>query len=230
MLPIILAIIGAFLILFVLVPVYVTFSKQPKYKISCIAIKALTTGISFVFALIGFLTLNKLPNINGNEYQIPSPYWALIGLGLCLIADVFLCINLVAGGVFFFLGHLAYIAFFLSLGGFHTVSIIIYTLLCVATLCYFYRYTAILKRYHLLFVLYAMTILATVTLGLLLPYTYDLYGFLPACASLLLVASDFLLARNKLLEETPLSRIVALNCYFMGQYLMAMTLYIAAFL
>jgi hypothetical protein len=72
-----------------------------------------------------------------------------------------------------------------------------------------------------------MSILATLALGLLLPYTFGLYGILPAIASLLLVVSDFCLARNKLFEETKFTRLLALSLYFGGQYMMAMTLYLA---
>jgi hypothetical protein len=72
-----------------------------------------------------------------------------------------------------------------------------------------------------------MTILATLALGLLLPYSYDLYGIIPALASILLVTSDFCLARNKLFEETKFTRHLALGLYFGGQYMMAMTLFLA---
>lgn len=230
MLTIILAIIGAILILFVLTPAYLFSSTQAKYKSIGVILKGITTGISFLYALFGFLTLSQQSNNLSMKYPILYPYWLLIGLGLCVLADIMLCFRIIAGGALFFLGHLAYIIFFITLGGFHTIAIIIYTLLCVATLCYFYRYTSIVKRFRLFFVLYAMMILITLTLGILLPYTYGIFGIIPAIASVLLVSSDFMLARNKLLLETKTTRFVALSLYFGGQYVMAMTLYIAAFL
>ncbi len=224
MLSIILASLGFIIVLLVLTPIYAYFSTS-RCNQKAIITKGATTTICFAYALAGYLKSNDISTFTAPP--IHHAYWLLIGLGICTLADVILCLRFVIGGILFFLGHISYIIFFLTLGGFHTVTIVVFTLLCVAALCYFYRYSAVLLKYHLLFVLYGMITLANLALGLLLPYTYGFYGIIPAIASILLVVSDFFLARNKLFEETKFTKRIALSFYFGGQYLMAMTLYLA---
>lgn len=230
MLPILLAIIGSVVILFVLTPTYLCLSSHYKHKRKAFILKIFTTLISFSYALFGYLELSRKNHIQNLAAMIHSPYWVMLGLGLFVLANILLYLHMIAGGLLLLLGHLAYIIFFITLGGFHAVAIVVYTMLCVATLCYFYRYTPAVKRFLHIFAIYAMCTLVTLALGLLLPFTYGLYGIVPALASLLLISSDFMFARNKLLQETRFTRRIGLSCYFFSQFLMAMTLYIAAYL
>lgn len=227
MLTLVLAILGAILVLFLLTPAYAYLSSEKKYKKTAILVKGLNSGVSFGFALAGFIMWKNQTTIANPDSYMVAPQWVLIAIGLCVLGDVCLNVNFIAGGILFFLGHIAYIIFFLTLAAFNNIAFLLYTLLCAACLCYFYQYSTIVKRFHLLFVLYAMTILATLTFGLLLPYTYGWYGFLPAAASFFLVSSDFILARNKLTDNSKVLRLLSLTCYFGGQYLMAMTIYFA---
>lgn len=225
MLSIILAILGFIIVLLVLTPLYAYYTTS-RYKRIAIVIKAITSSICFAYALLGYL------NLNSDSLNLSPPHrnqlWLLIGLGISILAEVILSISFIIGGGLFFLGYVSYIIFFLTLGGFHTATIVVYTLLCVAALCYFYRYSAVLKRFHLLFVLYGMVILATLALGLLLPYSFGLYGILPALASIFLIFSNFCSARNKLFNQTKFTKLLALSLYYAGQYMMAMTLYLAS--
>lgn len=225
MLSIYLAILGASIVLLVLTPWYSYLSKRPNHKILTLTIKGLNTGASLLFAIIGYIRLVNLEMTSVPKNLIQN-YWILVGLSICLVADLVLRIHILAGGVLFFFGHVAYIIFFLSLTPLNAVSILIFTILCVVVLCYFYRYSPMLDGLKVPVTLYGIIICASLSLGIVLPFTFGVYGCLPAIAILLLVCSDFMLARNKMVIETPLTRTLALLFYFAGQFVMAMTLYL----
>ncbi|MDD5935391.1 MAG: lysoplasmalogenase [Clostridiales bacterium] len=221
-----LAILGASLVLLILTPCYSYLSRHSNHKVLTLTVKGLTTGVSLIFAINGYIRLINHTNVTPVPSQLIHNIWILIALGICFAADVMLEIYFITGGTLFFLGHGAYIVFFLSLAKFQPISILIFTVLCVAGLCYFYKYTPSLENLVIPFALYGMMISASLSIGILLPFSLGLYGYLPAVAILLLFCSDIMLARNKLVGETAVTRTLALLYYFAGQYLMAMTLYL----
>ncbi len=219
------AILGASIVLLVLTPLYSYLSKRPSHKILTLTIKGLNTGTSLLFAIIGYIRL-----VNQEITSVPKNLihnnWILIGLSIFFVADIVLRIHIATGGILFFFGHVAYMIFFLSLSSFNAISILIFTIACVVVLCYFYRYSPILDGLKVPVALYGMTICGSLSIGILLPFTFGIYGYLPAIAIILLVCSDIMLARNKMVEETALTRTLVLLYYFTGQFLMAMTLYL----
>lgn len=226
MLYLCLPIIGACLVLFILTPLYEYRSRTKRKHPATILIKGLTSGVSFAFALIGYLRLRGQESLTDIPNAIIDNYWIVVGLGLCVLADMVLCIHVVTGGVLFFFGHVAYVIFFFTLATPHPVSIFIFTILCVASLCYFYKYSPQLDGLIVPVTLYGILIFASLSIGITLPFLIGRFGILPALSILLLVISDLLLARNRMVTETPVSRSLALLYYFGGQFLMAMTLYL----
>ena len=223
------SIVGVGIILLLLTPCYIYLSSRPKYKILTLLVKGLTTSIAFFFALYGYLKLNSIKSTSVPDTFFQN-YWLLIAIGVCLIGDIVLRIHRVIGGIIFFVGHVAYIIFFLKLGEFHSISILIFTILCISGLCYFYRYLPRMEGLEIPLALYGCVISASVSLGVLLPLSVGIYGFIPAIAISLLFISDILLAHNKVIEESVLTRSFALLYYFGGQFLMAMTFYLPAVL
>ncbi len=230
MLYFILAIIGVAMILLLLTPWYIYLSNRPNHKLFTILVKGITTSIALFFAIFGYL---RLEHMESNTPQISTfvhNHWLLIAIGICLLGDIVLKIHQVIGGVIFFLGHVAYIIFFLSLAEFHPASILLFTILCISGLCYFYRYLPRMEGLEIPLALYGCTISASVSLGIILPFSIGIYGILPAIAITMLLISDILLARNKIIEESILTSTFALLYYFGGQFLMAMTYYLPSIL
>ena len=185
----------------------------------------MNTGISLLFAIIGYVRLINL-EVTSVPKNLIHNSWILVGLSICIAANIVFRIHIPAGSVLFFFGHVVYIIFFLSLSSLNAISIVIFTILWVIVLCYFYQYSPILEGLKVPITLYGMLICASLSIGIVLPFTFGIYGCLPAVGILLLVCSDLMLARNKMVAQTNFSRTLVLLCYFAGQYIMAMTLYL----
>ncbi len=225
--PFIIAMFSIFLMIFILMPCYLSLKRRGRNKKLSLLIKGATTLVAVILSYIGYWKAMTLLDTN----HLPSSFFSrsvLVGLTICLFADVLLGIQVYIGGFFFFLGHVAYIVYFIQLGGFPIICIPMVSFFTGIALCYFYRYSARLGKEKYLYFLYGLTIFTSLSLGLTLPFTIGLLGYPLALASVLLVASDLLLARNTLYRETSLSDTVSLLYYFSGQLLLALTIYLPA--
>lgn len=222
-LPILLAL---SIIWFFLTPVYYHLRDQTNNKILPLFIKAANTGTSLLLAFIGLLLFLQHPETIPKE--LSQNHLLVLGLGLCLIGDIVLNLNFIAGGVFFFIGHVSYIFYFIGLNGFPPIAIPIITICFVLLLLYFYPYTADIPNVSIVFAGYGLTILTTSTLGILLLFHLGIYGIFFAVGSLLIVLSDLLLFKNHLVMELRHSSITALYLYFTGQFFLALGLYLPA--
>lgn len=223
----IIAMFGIFLMILILMPCYISLKRRGRNKKLSLFVKGATTFIAVILSYLGYWKsmTSQVPN------QLPASFFSrsiLIGLTLCLFADVLLGIQVYIGGFLFFLGQVAYIVYFISLGGFPIICIPMISIFTGIALCYFYRYSARLRKEKYLYFFYGLTIFTTLSLGLTLPVTIGIWGYPLALASILLVVSDILLARNTLYKETSLSDTVALLYYFSGQMLLALTIYLPA--
>ncbi len=223
------AMFGIFLMIFILMPCYLSFKRRGRNKNLGLLVKGATTLIAVILSYLGYWKAMTSTITN----SLPASFYSrslLIGLTICLFADVLLGIQIYIGGFLFFLGHIAYIIYFIKLGGFPIICIPMVSIFTGTALCYFYRFSARLGKERYLYFLYGLIIFTTLSLGLTLPVTIGIIGYPFALASVLLVVSDILLARNTLYKETSLSDTVTLLYYFSGQLLLALTIYLSAHL
>lgn len=213
---IIISMFGIFLMIFILMPCYLSLKRSGRNKKLRLAVKGATTLIAVVLSYIGYWKAMSTDVMD----NLPALFFSrsvLVGLTICLFADVLLGIQAYIGGVLFFLGHIAYIVYFIELGGFPIICIPMISIFAGIALCYFYRFSARLGKEKYLYCIYGLTIFTSLSLGLTLPFTFGILGYPLALASVLLVVSDILLARNTLYKETSLSDTVAILYYFSGQ-------------
>lgn len=220
------AILGLFIILLVLTPLYYYLSHHKKNIFLRVGVKGLATGISLFFALAGYIRISHLGNTADVPFTMTSKIFLLAGLSICLLADISICFNLLIGGFLFLTGHVAYLIFFLLLTHFNPLSILIFTILIVAFLCYFYRYLVTLKKLAIPIFIYGTLLFASLSIGVMLPLSIGSCGFPCAIAIALLVIGDLIYFYDHIVKETPASKTLELLYYFSGQFLMAMTLYL----
>lgn len=229
MLAIIISMFGIFLMIFILMPCYLSLKRSGRNKNLKLTVKGATTLIAVILSYIGYWKAMTTDVTN----HLPESFFSrsvLIGLTICLFADVLLGVQVYIGGTLFFLGHIAYIVYFIMLGGFPLICIPMISIFTGIALCYFYRFSARLGKEKYLYCVYGLTIFTSLSLGLTLPFTIGILGYPLALASVLLVVSDVLLARNTLYKETSLSDTVAILYYYSGQLLLALTIYLTAHL
>jgi len=137
---IIISMIGIFLMIFILMPCYLSLKRSGRNKNLKLTVKGATTLIAVILSYIGYWNAMTTDVTN----HLPESFFSrsvLIGLTICLFADVLLEIQVYIGGILFFLGHVAYIVYFIMLGGFPIICNTLYkeTSLSdtVATLYYF---------------------------------------------------------------------------------------------
>ncbi len=217
----------------VLLPLYVRY-KRKKYKPWLKrAIKGSMTLISFAFCLAAIIKLHSeqggwfgLRTGTGFETNI----LVAVALFVCAVADVTLTVNLVAGGLLFWLGHALYISYFLTLARPQYVCVGLIIVPAFFAYKYFAKYTANIGRIKYGMYIYGITILGTFSLGIVLPYTLGSYGWLPAIAATLLVISDYMLATNSVSKSKVMDDLIYLGFYFSGQFVMALSVFLPVYL
>lgn len=223
MLCFIFAILGIGTILFMLTPYYYLLSQLKLNQKKATFIKGLNTLISFLFCIVGLL---RLQNCSHTMFSSFFCWFLVSGMLLCVFADITLEYNVLIGGILFFLGHLCYLLFFITIAPFHNVSMLIATLLAVLLLCLFYPFTPRMEPLTYPIMAYGLLLCISLSIGILLPFSLKQFGILPAIAILLLVISDILLAIYHFVIDRAIVRKWALYTYFVGQYLMAMTFFL----
>lgn len=223
MLYVTLAIIGFIIILCILTPNYYLLSQLKINPKKSTIFKGLNTTISLLFCVAGLIRL-----LNDSHTVFSSIFcWILaVGMLLCVFADIFLEYYVMAGGILFFLGHLCYLLFFIIIGRFYNVSMFIATLSAVLLLNIFYPFTPRMKPLTYPIMVYGLLLCISFSIGILLPFSLGTLGILPALAIFLLVVSDILLAVYHFVIDRAIIRKWALYTYFIGQYLMAMAVYL----
>ena len=225
--------IGAVLMEFLLLPIYIRLKNREKYKPLKITLKGCMTLIPVVFCTTAILALHKRTGdwsslVTDSGYE--TSLLILAGLIICLVADVVLVINFPVGMFLFLFGHICYILYFLTIGSFHIISIAILAVGFTFTYRYFNRFREAMGKLLPAYFLYALTIDITFSLGILLPFTIGPYGVLPALAASLLVISDYMLAVNRISGRKPWSDLMYLSYYFTGQFFMSLSVFIPVML
>jgi uncharacterized membrane protein YhhN len=218
---------------FLLLPVYIRLKKRQKYLPLKMTIKGLMTFIAFGFALYAVLVIRhrtgsffNLVTESGMKTHILLP----IGLFVCMVADVVLCVEFKIGMLMFLAGHICYSAYFLIIGGFNPVSVVIFVISAAAITLYFSRYTRKEGKMFILYTVYGIMISITLSTGLMLPFSIREYGVMPAISSVLLVVSDIMLGMNKVRKTTIISDLQYLGYYFSGQFVLALSVFVPAVL
>lgn len=221
--------VGAAIVQFLLLPIYIRLKHMTKFKPLMLVVKGSMTLIAFLFCAFGIFTLySRTGDIN--NLVTPKGYHTnllvMIGLFICIFADVMLSIKFVIGMVLFLLGHLCYISYFLTIAPFNPISIIIFIIPCVLSILYFKRFKANMGKLAPAYYVYGVVILCTFSIGIMLPFSLGPYGVVTAIAAVLLVISDYMLALNNVHKKKVLSDLMYLGYYFMGQFFMALSVFI----
>ncbi len=219
-------ILGFIILFIIIIPLYFRL-KKTKHQLIALMIKGSATMVPVLFSLASIIQLGRKPYQNIGSAHLPgASCWLLIGLLLCLIGDIIIGIHFLGGIVAFLLGHICYITAFSNLASLQLWSIVIFIVLFLLTLVVFYPLIPKMSKNKIPFLFYGTVILTMLSLALLLPYTIGYLGILPAIGAFLFVLSDFLLARIMLVKFTPLSDVVSLYIYYLGQFALAMSVYL----
>lgn len=222
-------IIAAAFMQFFLLPMYIRLKNRERFKPLKMAIKGFMTLIAFGFALFAVWRLyqqsgdiTKLSTPMGFKTNIMLP----IGLLVCAIADVVLCVNFPVGMLCFLAGHICYITYFIKLAGFSWYSLIPLVVGIGGIYKAFKKHSKTSGKMWPLYMIYGSVIMTTLSQGIILPLRIGAYGVAPAIAVILLVVSDIMLGINKLNSRKVLTDLMYLGYYFMGQFFLALSVFI----
>lgn len=170
-----------------------------------LALKGGTTLIAAALALVAALWTN-----------LPAAWWLVAGLCLCAVADVLLELKFEAGMLVFALGHVCYIAAFISRRGPTAVHIALFLALAAIALWVTRKLKKPLDGLYAPVSVYSMLILAMLTLSFGQP--------LPALiGAVLFVISDSLILYRLVRPAGRLNDAACILLYYCGQYLLALS-------
>ena len=200
--------------LLMIVPLYTKKKYDHSTRRNKLTVKGIAIGIPFIVLLYG--TLYSL------VAQSAAPIICMLPLGmfLCAIGDIILEIRFFKGGCFFLAGHLVYvIAVYCIFNAASWITLAAFVILS-ATGTYI-TITKLDKKYRVPLLLYNLVISASFALGITLVIGWSLPGTPVGAGLMLLVVSDWLLARNKLYGSNFRRSLISLVCYFGGQILIS---------
>ena len=214
---------------FFLLPMYIRLKNRERFKPLKITIKGFMTLIAFGFATFAVIrlfeqtgSLSNLSTATGFRTNIMLP----VGLLVCTVADILLCINFPVGMLCFLAGHICYITYFIMLAGFSWYSLIPFVVGVAGIYKGFRKHSRSSGKMWPLYMLYGTVIMTTLSLGIILPLKIGAYGVTPAIAVILLVVSDIMLGINKVHGRKVLTDLMYLGYYFMGQFILAMSVFV----
>ena len=220
---------AAALMQFLLLPVYIRLKNRQRYAVMKMAVKGLMTFIAFAFAAYAVFVLyrrsgnwSELVTETGMRTDILLP----IGLFVCMIADVVLCVDFKIGMVMFLAGHICYSAYFIRIGGITWVSLPIFIGGIAGIGIGLLRHVRREGKVFVLYTAYAVMITITLSTALVLPFKLREYGVLPAIAAVLLVVSDIMLGLNRVRKTKVIADLMYLGYYFTGQFILALSVFI----
>ena len=220
---------GAAMMQFLLLPIYIRLKNKQRFAPLKIAIKGCMTLIAVCFCAYGIF---KLYSVTGDFKNLVTPagyqtnLFVLIGLCICMVADIMLVICFPVGMLLFLCGHICYITYFLKIAPFSPISIIIFVIASIIACFYYGRFRDKMGKLMVAYYVYGFVIIGTLSLGLMLPFTLGPYGVVPAIAAVLLVISDFMLAINKIYKRKVLSDLMYLGYYFTGQFFLGLSVFV----
>ncbi len=194
------------------------FHFQPTNKPLSLVFKGIPTAIALGFALYRCVCVG---------FAEPFALWMLIGLTLCLLGDIFLEIRFTLGGALFFLGHVSYVLGMRSHNGFTAFTAVVAVCAAAVLLPYLYHFRSKIPA-KLMLPLTGYALALSLLLGSALPQPFlalSRPAVLMAVGAALFVASDMTLCRNMLLRKSRRAQYVSLLMYYMGQLLLALSVF-----
>ena len=149
-------------------------------------------------------------------YASPAAWWLFAGLLLCALADVVLELHFHAGMLVFALGHLAYIAAFLTRQTAGLLNLAIWAVLLAVVLAGGWALRGRLEQPVVPILLYASLISAMLALALTQPLA-------AAIGAVMFVISDGLIAYRLAFQAGRLNDDLCMLLYYGGQYLLALS-------
>ncbi len=209
------AILGAALF-FVFEPAYLKTSHlKPQKKALSLTFKALATGMALLLAIIGFV---RAPGAFG--------LFMVIGMSVCLAADVLIGVKFALGVFAFLLGHLFYMPAFLQtyeLKWQVSLPVFVFGLLLVWLL--FHNHFAKAGKNLAPLLLYSVILNAMLALGAPAFLPFDGRGVLLAFGAVFFVVSDLLLAHNAFVKKSRATDVISLTFYYAAQFLFGLSVF-----
>lgn len=200
--------------LLMIVPLYTKKKYDHSTRRNKLTVKGIAIGIPFIVLLYGTLYSLVAGSCDPIICMLP------LGMFLCAIGDIILEIRFFKGGCFFLAGHLVYVIAVYCI--FNAVSwITLAAFVILAATGTFITITKLDKKYRVPLLMYNIVISASFALGITLVIGWSLPGTPVGAGLMLLVVSDWLLARNKLYGSNFKRSLISLVCYFGGQILIS---------
>ena len=200
--------------LFLIVPLY----TKKKYDHSTRRNKLTVKGIAICIPLLVLVYSALFTYFKG----VFASFICMLALGmlLCAFGDIILEIRFFRGGCFFLAGHLVYVIAVLTEKRYVTWITVLAFVILAATGAYI-TVTKLDRKYRVPLLLYNFVISASFALGITLVITLKPSNAVVGLGLMLLVVSDWLLARNKLYGSNFKRSLISLVCYFGGQILIS---------
>lgn len=205
----------ASLILFLFCPAYIQLKAKKGKTPDVIALKALSTLIAVLFALIGTV-----------RNPCADHYWILTGLVLGMLGDILLEYIVPLGGLSFGLGNLIYVYCLIkktSVHWYHLILLVLFLILAVRTFAKDIKQLGSSRFLYLPygFVVAVMGSLSTSYMTSSNP-SASLFGF----GAFLFAISDFLLAYRVVHDTRQTMYTTSLGVYYMAQFCIGLSVFV----
>lgn len=198
----------------ILMPAYLIFKEKKKKAVSVTA-KGLCTLLAVLLCFSGALRIGTA-----------AAWWMTAGLFVCMIADIAIELQFISGVAAFLLGHLCYITAFSHMAPFAYGSLLVFLVTYGLFFLFFTKSFDKMGSAKIPLIIYAAVISAMLSIAVMLPLTLGTRGWITAAGAVLFVISDMTLARNMYIRCTRLSDAFSLTCYYAGQYLLALSVFL----
>lgn len=210
-----------FILLFALfMPVYLRMSYGKELtgskKVLALTFKALATFMAVLVALFAYTR-------RGDTFSLHM----LAGIVICMAADVFIGINFLLGVFSFFAGHLLYgYAAIDEYGVVWWKFLIAFAIGAAALVLYLGKHLEKAGSKLPPLLVYGCVLISMFSLFAPQVLTGKPADIALACGAAFFLVSDITLAKNMFVNSTRLSDTVSLSCYYLGQYLLALGVFI----
>lgn len=199
------------------VTLYIYTKHKDRYPLAVI-IKAFCTGIILFTSLAGMLDAS----VENRTYAI----LIVMGLALGLMGDVAIVIKLIAGILFFGIGHCCYIAAILHVSTNVLWSIPIFIILYTLILIYYIKSRMTLGKLLIPVFIYSLIITVMFSLAATIPFSVSEGGVLLFLGAALFTLSDIMFAYKKFCNFTTKLDAISLGCYYIGQSFFAVSIFL----
>ena len=193
---------------------YLAMGEKRRSKAHRLAVKAMGTLIPVLISLIAIL-----------RFPGPESRWLLVAaLCICLVADVVIGLNFIAGMLVFLAAHLFLIVYYLSLAPFQWQSILVFGVLYGAVVAFFWRFIPKLGKRLVPFAVYPAVLMAMFSIAALLPFSVPVPGvWIIAAGALLFCVSDIILGYTQINGSSSVTRCMVMILYYPAVYCLGLS-------